>query len=128
MVTGKVTVPKKGSKSILAQNSQKIDDEDSRILPTPKFFPLSHLFNIAVYSILAFVPSRSGNPLAVPTRHLPVPGPALVVHLAVLVVAGGVVQRRAGVAVHAVGVVVVGLCLDVVVPDLHVLGGVQGQT
>ena len=49
-------------------------------------------------------------------------------HLAVLVVAGGVVQRGAGVAVHAVGVVAVGLGLDVVVPDLHVLGSVESQT
>ena len=50
------------------------------------------------------------------------------VDLAVLVVAGGVVQRRSGVAVHAVGVVVAGLCLDVVVADLNVLGGVERQT
>ena len=50
------------------------------------------------------------------------------VDLAVLVVAGGVVQRRSGVAVHAVGVVVAGLCLDVVVADLNVLGAVERQT
>ena len=41
----------------------------------------------------ALVPTPLGNHVAVGVGHHPVPGPTLVVHLAVLVAAGCVVQR-----------------------------------